>query len=303
MVKFPSGLEIEQLSPSAFVFTSVPHALASPLPASRPAIFLLIASLLMNAVVFGASSNPVAKLNSTVFDWNAFKANATANGARRDVTDQPTATLERFESHITTLNPGNVSHAPHRHPQEELIILKEGTLDVTINETSQRVGTGSVIFFASYDLHAVKNVGDTPATYIVLNFTTRKTRQLTVESVKDQRSPRVLRSGVFDWSKLTLIPTPKGARRDFFDSPSVTCTNLESHATTIRSGEMPHASHHHPDEELVVVKSGTVEFTINRHLQTAGPGSIAFFASNDEHGLKNVGAEDATYYIIRVLTN
>jgi quercetin dioxygenase-like cupin family protein len=267
----------------------------------RVASVLLTLSF-MNAPAFGAAPDALAKLGSTVFHWDALAARPTPNGQRRDVADQPTATLERFESHITTLNPGSVSHVPHQHPQEELIILKEGTLDVTINDTLQRIGAGSVIFFASYDMHAVKNVGDTPATYVVLNFATAKTQQLTVESVSSLRLPRCLKSGVFDWSAIKVIPTPKGARRDFFDSPTITIANFESHATTIRAGEMPHPSHHHADEELVVVKSGTVEFTINGNAQTAGPGSIAFFASNDEHGLKNIGSEDATYYVIRVLT-
>ena len=48
------------------------------------------------------------------------------NGKRRDVTNPPTATIERFESHITTLNPGMISHPPHTHPQEEFINFLPG---------------------------------------------------------------------------------------------------------------------------------------------------------------------------------
>jgi uncharacterized cupin superfamily protein len=41
------------------------------------------------------------------------------------------------------LRPGQASHAPHRHPQEELIIVKEGQLEISINGAKQRAGTGS----------------------------------------------------------------------------------------------------------------------------------------------------------------
>ena len=50
------------------------------------------------------------------------------------------------------------------------------------------------------------------------------------------------------------------------------------------------------------MKEGTVDVTINGHTQQAGPGSIVFFGSNDEHGLKNAGATAATYYVVRVVT-
>src|SRR5262245_30098952 len=65
---------------------------------------------------------PLEKMGSKVFPWESFVAKKTANGERREVANLPTATLERFESHISTLNPGEKSHPPHIHNQEEFII-------------------------------------------------------------------------------------------------------------------------------------------------------------------------------------
>ena len=42
---------------------------------------------------------------------------------------RPTATLDELEMHITTLNPGQSSHAPHQHPNEELVIVRQGTVE------------------------------------------------------------------------------------------------------------------------------------------------------------------------------
>jgi quercetin dioxygenase-like cupin family protein len=81
-----------------------------------------------------------------------------------------TATLDELEIHVTTLPPGQASHAPHTHPEEEVIIIKEGTLEVYQAGQTRVVGPGAVLFMASYEPHAVKNVGDTPATYHVMQW-------------------------------------------------------------------------------------------------------------------------------------
>ena len=65
--------------------------------------------------------------------------------------------------------------APHRHADEEILILKEGKLEVTINGAAQTVGAGSIVFIASNDEHGWRNVGDVPATYYVVRVVTEKT--------------------------------------------------------------------------------------------------------------------------------
>jgi quercetin dioxygenase-like cupin family protein len=266
---------------------------------------LAVAPVVTTLSVMGQTPAAVAssaRLGSTVFHWENLMARPSGVGVRRDVANQPTATLERFECHISTLNAGNMSHPPHRHPQEEFIIIKEGTLDVFINGKVQRVGPGSLFFFASNDLHNVTNVGDTPATYLVFNLTTAATGTAPSQAAADSAAPGKLRSTVFDWEKLAVKTTKTGERREIVDSPTVTCANFECHVTTLDPGEVPHASHYHPDEELVIVKEGLMEVTINGVTQRAGPGSIIFYASNDEHGMKNAGPTRATYHVVRIVT-
>ena len=111
-----------------------------------------------------------AVMDSTVFDWNSFTAVPNKTGAVRRVVQAPTATLDELEMHITTLNPGASPHAPHQHPDEELIVIKEGTVESLVNGQIKRVGPGSVIFQAANQLHSIKNVGDVPATYHVIKW-------------------------------------------------------------------------------------------------------------------------------------
>jgi quercetin dioxygenase-like cupin family protein len=262
------------------------------------------------ALVLGCATHPLdaaegvapTMQGSHVYDWNSLEARATGVGERRDVVDLPTATLERFECHISTLNAGASSHPPHRHPQEEFIIIKEGTLDVFINGESRRVGPGSLFFFASNDWHNVQNVGDGPATYLVFNLATAATRTVPAEGAATTAAPGTLPSAVHDWNALEVVQTKAGERRAVFDSPTVTCANLEAHATTLNGGLAAHAPHRHPDEEIIVVMDGTVEATVSGVTTHVGPGSICFFASNDEHGLKNAGDTRATYFVVRIVT-
>lgn len=93
----------------------------------------------------------------------------TPNGAQiRDVLKGKLATGESLEVHETTLPPGGMPHPAHHHVHSEMWLIREGTVELTINGTSHRFGPGSVGFVHSNDEHGIKNVGTTPATYFVV---------------------------------------------------------------------------------------------------------------------------------------
>jgi XRE family transcriptional regulator, regulator of sulfur utilization len=111
----------------------------------------------------------------------------------------------------------------------------------------------------------------------------------------------VMRSGVFNWTDLKVSPTKQGERRSVFDAPTATLERLECHVTTLNPGEAPHASHHHPEEELMFVKEGAVQSVQNGDMTNrVEAGGIIFCASNEEHGLRNIGTNRATYYVLKI---
>ncbi len=135
----------------------------------RDLVAAVVAASITLACV-SVAEEPGKLLDSTAWKWDDLPAKKTDVGELRSVVRQPTRTLAELEMHITTLNPHTASHKPHTHPNEEMVIVKEGTLQAHVNGREIVVGPGSVLFFASMQPHAVQNIGDTPATYFVINW-------------------------------------------------------------------------------------------------------------------------------------
>ena len=146
-------------------------AAAQPFRAARAARLVLIVACtaFVSSMATIVAQQHVQK--STVFDWSTADTKPNAWGHVRQVVQTPTPTLQELEIHISTLDPGKSPHAPHQHAHEELLILKEGTLETFQSGTTRRVGPGGIIFQASNELHNVTNVGSAPATYYVIGWT------------------------------------------------------------------------------------------------------------------------------------
>ena len=140
----------------------------------RDLIIAAAASLATLSVVAAAQQAPNL-IGPSVWDWNPAAARPTDVGTYRQIARGPTATLDELEIHVTTLNPGLASHPPHRHPNEELVIVREGTVELLSNGRWVRAGPGAVVFNASNSEHALRNVGTAPATYHVINWRTPAT--------------------------------------------------------------------------------------------------------------------------------
>src|ERR1035437_10312962 len=134
---------------------------------------LTVAAISISLSVAGialAQSTGKPGLHSCVFNWADLKAVPTKQGERRTVFDAATPTLHEFECHITTLNPGESPHQPHRHADEELMVIKEGTLAALQGDQTNIVTAGGIIFEASNELHGTGKAGTERAVYFVFKF-------------------------------------------------------------------------------------------------------------------------------------
>ncbi len=137
---------------------------------TRREMCLLIPSALLPPLVMKAEpqSQQSGDLSSAMFPFDKLPAHASNTAAIRPVLKGKLATGESVEVHETTLPPGGAPHPPHHHPHSEMWLIREGTVDITVNNTATRLGPGSVGFVSSNEKHGIKNVGLTPATYFVV---------------------------------------------------------------------------------------------------------------------------------------
>ena len=148
---------------------------------SRRDLGLLIPALVAGAAVLdaqqapapAAADNSVEKLpvmKTQHFKYDELPVTTNGRNRQRRMFTAKTHTGFKIESHQSEIAPGEVNHAPHRHLREEMMLIREGTMELTIAGTAYRLGPGDVGVIGSNELHNAKNVGSTPATYFIVNI-------------------------------------------------------------------------------------------------------------------------------------
>ena len=114
--------------------------------------------------------------------------------------------------------------------------------------------------------------------------------------------PASLASAAFPFSALQPRANKNGSGevRNIVKGSMPTGEQVEIHETTLHPGASPHPPHRHKHSEFWLVREGTVEITIKGKQYQLGPGSAAFAASNDEHGIKNIGNVPANYFVVAI---
>ena len=113
--------------------------------------------------------------------------------------------------------------------------------------------------------------------------------------------PTLSKSEVFPYDKLPVKHGANGMEsRAVIHGTLPTGEFIEVHETVLGPGQMPHPAHRHKHTELMLIRSGTLEFQNDGVPQPLGPGDVAFAASGVLHGLKNVGTTPAMYFVVAV---
>jgi quercetin dioxygenase-like cupin family protein len=109
-----------------------------------------------------------------------------------------------------------------------------------------------------------------------------------------------LPSGAFQFDQLPLHIANNNAQiRGVMRGKLATGEGIEVHETTLPPGGSPTpTTHRHKHSEMWLVREGTIQLTVNGENYRLEPGSVGFAASNEEHGISNVGHKAATYFLI-----
>ena len=115
-------------------------------------------------------------LRSSVVKAEGLQPQGAAPGAKAYVHfNGPTEQLAALAAGLVTLEPGAQPHPPHRHPEEEIMIVGEGTGEFSIDGVTTQVKTGDMVFAEANVLHGVKNTGETRMTFYFIKMMAKHT--------------------------------------------------------------------------------------------------------------------------------
>jgi quercetin dioxygenase-like cupin family protein len=70
--------------------------------------------------------------------------------------------LKSMTAGSLVLKPGQEPHPPHQHPEEEFVLIGEGTGEILVHDQKTKVGPGALMYCAGNKLHGIKNTGSVP---------------------------------------------------------------------------------------------------------------------------------------------
>jgi mannose-6-phosphate isomerase-like protein (cupin superfamily) len=114
------------------------------------------------------SAAPAQLIASGAYPFDKMPVTRTAVSEAHHIFAGKLATGELVEVHESILPPGGSPHPPHHHLHSEMWLVREGTIEFTVDGTVYHIGAGSAGFAASMTEHGVENSGTTPATYFVV---------------------------------------------------------------------------------------------------------------------------------------
>jgi mannose-6-phosphate isomerase-like protein (cupin superfamily) len=86
--------------------------------------------------------------------------------------DTPAST--KFVTGRFELQPGKSPHAPHTHPEEEVMIITSGHGEIFCDGKTTKVGPGSVMYTTPNASHGITNTGEEPIVFYYVKWEGRK---------------------------------------------------------------------------------------------------------------------------------
>jgi (S)-ureidoglycine aminohydrolase len=201
-----------------------------------------------------------------------------------------TNSLENLRIHYSTLKPNHKLRPSHiQKNDEELIIVREGKLTVTINNKTKTIGAGSVLLIMPDDEQMMNNLDTSDVSYYVFIYHSKTPKN----SVRADTSGGSL---ILDWNDIAFKPHDKGGRRDFFNRPTAMFKRFEMHVTNLNQGLKSHEPHTHFAEEIILMVKGDTKMQIGNSFYEGTAGDLFFLPSNTPHNLINTGEGQAVYF-------
>jgi mannose-6-phosphate isomerase-like protein (cupin superfamily) len=80
----------------------------------------------------------------------------------------------KFVTGRFVLPPGKSPHAPHTHPEEEVMIIESGHGEILCAGTTTKIGPGSVMYTTPNAPHGITNTGTEPIVFYYIKWSSRR---------------------------------------------------------------------------------------------------------------------------------
>jgi (S)-ureidoglycine aminohydrolase len=251
--------------------------------------------ILLAATVCGRAA-VTNQIVTDVYAWKNGPMEKTETGSRRVLVDGVATDFASMKITGITLEKGKSEAASAPADVEQMIVVMDGSLKITINGHAKTVGRGSVGIIMPGDKRSFSNVADGETTFYALDY--RSKNPMAAERGKADGG-----SFVMDWNEVKFMPheNGKGGVRNFFSRPTAMGTRLDLHSTLLAPGEQSHDPHHHRAEEMIIILDADVEMYLgpgekDGQRKTATNGDIAYLVSSEYHSIRNIGTKPALYF-------
>ncbi len=112
------------------------------------------------ALACAAASAP--KIPNSTIGIEQAKLSKEAFGDLRIYFDGPTDQVKSMTAGSLLLKPGMSPHPPHQHPEEEFMVITQGTGEISMDDKITKAAAGSMMYAAGGRLHGIVNTGKTP---------------------------------------------------------------------------------------------------------------------------------------------
>lgn len=235
-------------------------------------------------------------IKSDVYPWKESPVVKTDYGSIRSIVKGEGTDFQTMEISAITLERGKAAETTLHTDFEEMIIVKDGSLRITINGESKTVGRGSIAIIMPADEHSYANASDGETTYYFFRY--RSKAPVDMERAKESGG-----SFVMDWNDVNFNSRSdgKGGTRSFFTKSTAMGKRLELHSTLLEPHQSSHTPHHHRAEEMVVILHADTEMYLGPEQEggrtrKATDGDIIYLVSNEYHAISNIGDESALYF-------
>jgi mannose-6-phosphate isomerase-like protein (cupin superfamily) len=127
------------------------------------------------AALHAEEAAPEKPIRSGVFQWaDLAEKPAGDTGTARIYCEGVTGVTEKFATGSFTLEAGKEPHPPHKHIEEEILIVTEGEGLIHLNGKEIPAKKGTVMYSEAWDVHGIRNTGKEPLHFYFMKWTKKR---------------------------------------------------------------------------------------------------------------------------------